>query len=145
MTNGGGILTLARAPGQGSLAAQHSTDYMPGPFANPDLTQFPPRSPRVRLGGYVILPRCLDKCRASLAGKNGEFHGTSAEEVLSGKYPLSRYLYVYYNAAPNKPVDPLVREFLRFATSREGQEIVVKDGYMPIPAKVAGEEHAKLN
>ncbi|HEX9046985.1 MAG TPA: DUF5069 domain-containing protein [Verrucomicrobiae bacterium] len=40
----------------------------------PDLTQFPPRSPRVRLGGYVILPRCLDKGRATLAGKNGEYH-----------------------------------------------------------------------
>jgi hypothetical protein len=41
---------------------------------NPDLTQFPPRSPRVRLGGYVILPRCLDKCRATLGGKNGDYH-----------------------------------------------------------------------
>lgn len=40
----------------------------------PDLTRFPPRSPRVRLGGYVILPRCLDKGRATLAGKNGEYH-----------------------------------------------------------------------
>jgi hypothetical protein len=40
----------------------------------PDLTQHPPRSPRVRLGGYVILPRCLDKGRATLAGKNGEYH-----------------------------------------------------------------------
>ena len=40
----------------------------------PDLTKFPPRSPRVRLGGYVILPRCLDKGRATLAGKNGEYH-----------------------------------------------------------------------
>jgi hypothetical protein len=40
----------------------------------PDLTQHPPRSPRVRLGGYVILPRCLDKGRATVAGKNGEYH-----------------------------------------------------------------------
>ena len=40
----------------------------------PDLTQRPPRSPRVRLGGYVILPRMLDKGRATIAGKNGEFH-----------------------------------------------------------------------
>ena len=41
---------------------------------NPDLTQHPPRSPRVRLGGYAILPRCLDKGRATLAGKVGEYH-----------------------------------------------------------------------
>ena len=40
----------------------------------PDLTKFPPRSPRVRLGGYAILPRCLDKGRATLAGKQGEYH-----------------------------------------------------------------------
>jgi len=40
----------------------------------PDLTKFPPRSPRVRLGGYVILPRMLDKGRATLTGKNGEYH-----------------------------------------------------------------------
>ncbi len=40
----------------------------------PDLTQRPPRSPRVRLGGYVILPRMLDKGRATLAGKHGEYH-----------------------------------------------------------------------
>ena len=43
-------------------------------YTSPDLTQHPPRSPRVRLGGYAILPRCLDKCRATLAGKNGEYH-----------------------------------------------------------------------
>jgi hypothetical protein len=40
----------------------------------PDLTKFPPRSPRVRLGGYVILPRMLDKGRATVAGKNGDYH-----------------------------------------------------------------------
>ena len=45
------------------------------PLTNaPDLTQRPPRSPRVRLGGYVILPRMLDKGRATIAGKNGEYH-----------------------------------------------------------------------
>ncbi len=43
------------------------------PTHAPDLTQHPPRSPRVRLGGYVILPRMLDKGRAVLAGKNGEY------------------------------------------------------------------------
>jgi hypothetical protein len=40
----------------------------------PDLTQRPPRSPRARLGGYVLLPRMLDKGRATIAGKNGEYH-----------------------------------------------------------------------
>src|SRR5262249_28849316 len=40
----------------------------------PDLTKQPPRSPRVRLSGYALLPRCLDKGRAEIAGKNGEYH-----------------------------------------------------------------------
>lgn len=40
----------------------------------PDLAKNPPRSPRVRLGGYVMLPRILDKCRAVLAGTNGEYN-----------------------------------------------------------------------
>ncbi|MGO8836672.1 MAG: DUF5069 domain-containing protein [Limisphaerales bacterium] len=40
----------------------------------PDLNKQPPRSPRVRLGGYVILPRMLDKGRATIAGKHGEYH-----------------------------------------------------------------------
>ncbi|RYD83424.1 MAG: DUF5069 domain-containing protein [Verrucomicrobiaceae bacterium] len=40
----------------------------------PDLTQRPPRSARVRLGGYALLPRMLDKGRATIAGKNGEYH-----------------------------------------------------------------------
>ncbi len=64
--------------------------------------------------------------------------------MLSGKYPLSRFLYVYVNAAPNKPLDPLVREFLKFVVSQEGQEIVVKDGYLPVSGKIVGEELAKL-
>jgi Domain of unknown function (DUF5069) len=40
----------------------------------PDLTLHPPRSPRVKLGGFVALPRMIDKCRATIAGKNGEYH-----------------------------------------------------------------------
>ena len=40
----------------------------------PDLTQTFPRSPREILGGFVILARCVDKCRATLAGTNGEYH-----------------------------------------------------------------------
>ncbi len=41
---------------------------------SPDLTKQAPRSPRVRLGGYAVLPRCLDKGRATLVNQNGEYH-----------------------------------------------------------------------
>ena len=79
-----------------------------------------------------------------LVGKDGQAYEDSAENVLSGKYPLSRFLYVYINQAPGKPLDPLVREFITFVLSREGQETVIKDGYIPVPAKVATEDLAKL-
>ena len=82
----------------------------------------------------------------SLAKKAGEtYYGTDAETVLSGKYPLSRYLYLYVNKTPNKPLDPLVREFIKFVLSRAGQETVVKDGYLPISAKLVDQELAKLD
>ena len=74
----------------------------------------------------------------------GEFYGESYENVLSRKYPLSRYLNVYVNKASGKPLDPLVREFLNFVLSKDGQEIVVKDGFFPLPAGVVAEELAKL-
>lgn len=47
---------------------------MSNPLNAPDLTQRPPRSMRVRLGGYALLPRALDKCRATIAGTNGEYN-----------------------------------------------------------------------
>jgi phosphate transport system substrate-binding protein len=65
-------------------------------------------------------------------------------DVVSGKYPLSRFLYIYINKAPGKPLDPLVKEFCRFMFSKEGQEVVVKDGYLPLPAEIAKQELAKL-
>src|ERR671918_838915 len=68
----------------------------------------------------------------------------TADNSYSGTYPLARFLYVYINKAPNKPLDPLVREFARLMFSREGQEAVVKDGYFPIPASVAREELNKV-
>ncbi len=79
------------------------------------------------------------------AKKGGQYFGVDAADVYSGNYPLSRYLYVYVNKAPNKPLDPLVREYLQATSCRkEGQEIVVKDGYLPVTGKVAQEELAKL-
>jgi phosphate transport system substrate-binding protein len=78
------------------------------------------------------------------AGANDEAFSTDPANVYSGKYPLSRYLYVYVNKAPNRPLDPLVREFLTFVLSREGQEIVVKDGYLPITHEVAQQDLAVL-
>jgi phosphate transport system substrate-binding protein len=65
-------------------------------------------------------------------------------DVVSGKYPLSRFLYIYINKAPGKPLDPLVKEFVKFVLSKEGQEVVVKDGYLPLSAEIAQQERAKI-
>lgn len=63
-----------------------------------------------------------------------DFVEDNQENTLSGRYPLARYLYVYVNKAPNRPLNPLEGEFLRLILSRSGQEAVVKDGYIPLPA-----------
>ncbi|MBM4336640.1 MAG: phosphate ABC transporter substrate-binding protein [Deltaproteobacteria bacterium] len=72
------------------------------------------------------------------------FASTDPEEVYAGKYPLARFLYVYVNRAPGKPLDPLTEQFLCFVLSREGQQIVLKDGYLPLKAGVVEQELAKL-
>jgi phosphate transport system substrate-binding protein len=64
----------------------------------------------------------------------------TADNAYSGAYPLSRFLYVYVNKAPGKPLDPLTREFAKLILSKDGQVGVVKDGYFPIPATIAKEE-----
>ena len=60
----------------------------------------------------------------------------SYENCLSGKYPLGRFLYVYVNKKPNEPLPTLVHEFVRFIESKQGQEVVVKDGYFPLKAEM---------
>ncbi|HEY0510472.1 MAG TPA: phosphate ABC transporter substrate-binding protein [Thermoanaerobaculia bacterium] len=79
-----------------------------------------------------------------LAAKPGQCIDDSPENVISGKYPLSRFLYVYVNKAPNKPLDPMIREYLKYVLSQQGQQTVVKDGFIPLPAKIVQEEMAKL-
>ena len=64
--------------------------------------------------------------------------------VYNGSYPLARFLYVYINKDPDKPLDPLLREFVKFIFSKEGQEAVLKDGYLPVPASVALDEIKKV-
>jgi len=77
--------------------------------------------------------------------EKGPFSDGSYADVQSGKYPLWRFLLTYINKAPGKPLDPLTNEFVKLMYSKEGQEAVVKDGYMPLPAKLAQQELAKIS
>ena len=65
-------------------------------------------------------------------------------DVVSGKYPLNRFLYLYINKAPAKPLDPLVKEFVKLIESKEGQQVVIKDGYLPLSAEIVKQELAKV-
>jgi len=80
-----------------------------------------------------------------IAGKSGEYAGTDPATVLSGKYPLSRFLYLYVNKAPNEPIDPMIGQFIRFVLSQQGQTTVVKDGYLPLPGNVVQQQLAQLD
>ena len=80
-----------------------------------------------------------------LAAKAGQpFVEASEATAISGEYPLSRFLYVYVNKKPNQPLSPLEIEFFKMIMSKAGQEVVVKDGYIPLPAKVAEKQLALL-
>jgi phosphate transport system substrate-binding protein len=71
-----------------------------------------------------------------LSKKGSEYIPATTENALTGEYPLSRFLYVYVNKHPNKSLPPLEMEFMKMVLSKQGQEVVVKDGYIPLPAKV---------
>jgi phosphate transport system substrate-binding protein len=80
-----------------------------------------------------------------LAEKEGaKCYDADPDNAYAGTYPLARFLYVYVNKAPGKPLDPLTREFVKLMVSKEGQEVVIKDGYFPIPAAIAKEELNKV-
>ena len=74
-----------------------------------------------------------------IAGDDGEFYDANYLNALDGNYPLARFLVVYVNKKPNQSLDTLTFEFLKFVLSKEGQMIVEKDGYYPVPAEVAAE------
>ena len=76
--------------------------------------------------------------------RDGQMIAATKKNAANGSYPLSRYLYVYVNKAPNKPMAPLDREFIKMVLSQVGQRVVVKDGYVPLPLTVVEKELAKI-
>lgn len=95
--------------------------------------------------GYSGIGYKTSGVKAVSLGKDAkQLFEPSYENALSGKYPLSRFLYVYVNKKPNEPLGKLEYEFVRYVLSKQGQEIVVKDGYYPLPASVVAEDLALL-
>ena len=77
-------------------------------------------------------------------GDGKPFVEATKEMAIAGSYHLARFLYVYVNKEPGKPLPPLTLEFFKQVLSKQGQEVVVKDGYIPLPAAVAARELEKL-
>jgi phosphate transport system substrate-binding protein len=88
--------------------------------------------------------KTADVRAVALAGADGKMIEATPENAYTGEYPLARFLYVYVNAKPGVPLDPLRREFIRYIFSRQGQQDVVKDGYFPITANIARETLKKV-
>ncbi len=95
--------------------------------------------------GYSGIGYKTSGVRAIALSKDGQnCKEANYANVLDGSYPLGRFLFVYINKAPNKPLDPLVKEFVKFIVSKEGQEVTIKDGYDPITASIAAEDVSKV-
>ena len=81
-----------------------------------------------------------------LSKKKGQpFIEPDATHAIDGTYPLARVLYVYVNKKPNQPLNPLEREFFKMVLSKQGQEVVIKDGFVPVPAAMATRFLSVLN
>ncbi|HEX7916481.1 PstS family phosphate ABC transporter substrate-binding protein [Rudaea sp.] len=75
---------------------------------------------------------------------NGPAIEINAETASSGRYPLTRYMYIRMRRAPGQPLPALIKEFLRYVLSRQGQEPILYSGYFPLNANEVKEELAKL-
>ncbi len=89
--------------------------------------------------GYSGIGYVTSSVRAlPLAAEEGQpYAPADAEHAADGSYPMARFLYVYINKHPNRPLDPMQAEFLKMVVSKQGQQVVDRDGYIPLPAKVA--------
>ena len=94
--------------------------------------------------GYSGIGYKTSSVRAVPLSKGGEAFEANEENALAGKFPLARFFYVYVNKAPNKPLSPIDAEFLKLVLSKQGQEVVVKDGYIPLPKKVVDKTMQEL-
>jgi phosphate transport system substrate-binding protein len=102
-------------------------------------------SDRYGIGYSGIGYKTADVRAVPLAAKpGGKVIEASADNAYTGEYPLSRFLYVYVNVKPNTAPDPLRAEFIRYMLSREGQAVVVKQGFYPLRKRIADQALAKV-
>jgi len=88
--------------------------------------------------------RTADVRALAISGKDGTCFEPTQENAYNGKYPITRFMYVYMNKNPSTPLDPVRAEFIRFVYSKQGQAATVKDGYYPMPYVFAQEDKNRL-
>jgi len=96
---------------------------------------------------YALLANVTPDVRVvPLAEKDGDpFVAPTIDTVYHHTYPLSRYVYIYVNRPPGKPLEPKIKEFLKLVLSKQGQDVVAEEGvFMPLLPEVVKEELAKL-
>lgn len=81
---------------------------------------------------------------APLAVQEGKCFEANAETAYAGDYPLARFLYIYFNKKPQQPLDPLMTEFIKYVFSKEGQMVVVKDGFYPVSKALADDDMKRV-
>jgi phosphate transport system substrate-binding protein len=82
---------------------------------------------------------------ALAATDGGPYYEATKENLIQRKYPLTRFITTFVNRAPGRPLDPKVKEFLRYILSREGQQEVVRDGnYLPLSEEAVLAQLRKL-
>jgi phosphate transport system substrate-binding protein len=96
--------------------------------------------------GYSGIGYKTSGVKAVALSKGGSAHvEATPDNAITGDYPLARFLYVYVNKVPGKPLSPLESEFIKMVLSTQGQKVVVKDGYIPLPSKVADKALASID
>ncbi len=101
-------------------------------------------SDKFAIGYSGIGYKTADVKALAISGRDGQCNEPNQANAYAGKYPISRFLYVYVNKNPSGALDPLRGEFLKFVLSKNGQSATVKDGYFPMPFVFANEDRSKL-
>jgi len=101
-------------------------------------------SDRYGMGYSGVGYKTADVRTVPLGAKEGASFEANAENAYSGNYPLARFLYVYLNKKPSEKMDPLRAEFIKYIFSKEGQQVVIKDGFYPVSRVMADEDMKAL-
>jgi phosphate transport system substrate-binding protein len=101
-------------------------------------------SDKYAIGYSGIGYKTADARTVPLAVQEGKCFEADAETAYAGDYPLARFLYIYFNKKPKDPLDPLVTAFIKYVFSKEGQQIVVKDGFFPVSKALADEDMTRV-